>query len=300
MSCVFAHPLRPSACRRACWPVRHHRTRFPPSSPWSWRWIRWSASPLRCSPTTKTPSSTASSPRAPLSGQSYIHSGWGFQPSYRFIHHICTVASAAFQKWFGYHSLSTSARLISFKLDLFSVSSPRRREHGRGKRGRVWLRISANEQRQINASLLQREEMSRRWRVAKLLTLTAGPSRWGSTMSTLSDADAYIRSHPPHCSGGCTVAAHGFFLQSGLQPQMVLTTGQDEEVFHVVSTARVSCPKWWQSELSSSFGLAIKTPINGLDPEKYFSSGTFWGSFWALHFTLHLIYEHAFIWQDLQ
>uniref|UniRef100_A0A671VB69 receptor protein-tyrosine kinase n=1 Tax=Sparus aurata TaxID=8175 RepID=A0A671VB69_SPAAU len=34
-------------------------------------------------------------------------------------------------------------------------------------------------------------------------------------------------------SGGCTVAAHGFFLQSGLQPQMVLTTGQDEEVFHV-------------------------------------------------------------------
>uniref|UniRef100_A0A671VBM4 receptor protein-tyrosine kinase n=1 Tax=Sparus aurata TaxID=8175 RepID=A0A671VBM4_SPAAU len=30
-------------------------------------------------------------------------------------------------------------------------------------------------------------------------------------------------------SGGCTVAAHGFFLQSGLQPQMVLTTGQDEE-----------------------------------------------------------------------
>ncbi|KAE8296711.1 Hepatocyte growth factor receptor [Larimichthys crocea] len=34
-------------------------------------------------------------------------------------------------------------------------------------------------------------------------------------------------------SGGCTVAAHGFFLQSGLQPQMVLTTGQDAEVFHV-------------------------------------------------------------------
>uniref|UniRef100_A0A665VDW9 Hepatocyte growth factor receptor n=1 Tax=Echeneis naucrates TaxID=173247 RepID=A0A665VDW9_ECHNA len=28
-------------------------------------------------------------------------------------------------------------------------------------------------------------------------------------------------------SGGCTVSAHGFFLQSGLQPQMVLTTGQD-------------------------------------------------------------------------
>ncbi|KAM3610086.1 uncharacterized protein V6R79_025096 [Siganus canaliculatus] len=34
-------------------------------------------------------------------------------------------------------------------------------------------------------------------------------------------------------SGGCTVTAHGFFLQSGLQPQMVLTTGQDAEVFHV-------------------------------------------------------------------
>ncbi|XP_029009895.1 hepatocyte growth factor receptor [Betta splendens] len=34
-------------------------------------------------------------------------------------------------------------------------------------------------------------------------------------------------------SGGCTVAAHGFFLQSGLQPQMVLTTGQDAAVFHV-------------------------------------------------------------------
>ncbi|XP_042352020.1 hepatocyte growth factor receptor isoform X2 [Plectropomus leopardus] len=34
-------------------------------------------------------------------------------------------------------------------------------------------------------------------------------------------------------SGGCTVSAHGFFLQSGLQPQMVLTTGQDAEVFYV-------------------------------------------------------------------
>ncbi|XP_053742394.1 hepatocyte growth factor receptor isoform X1 [Synchiropus splendidus] len=34
-------------------------------------------------------------------------------------------------------------------------------------------------------------------------------------------------------SGGCTISAHGFFLQSGLQPQMVLTTGQDAEVFHV-------------------------------------------------------------------
>uniref|UniRef100_A0A665VF63 receptor protein-tyrosine kinase n=1 Tax=Echeneis naucrates TaxID=173247 RepID=A0A665VF63_ECHNA len=34
-------------------------------------------------------------------------------------------------------------------------------------------------------------------------------------------------------SGGCTVSAHGFFLQSGLQPQMVLTTGQDAKVFHV-------------------------------------------------------------------
>ncbi|XP_072242533.1 hepatocyte growth factor receptor isoform X2 [Leuresthes tenuis] len=35
-------------------------------------------------------------------------------------------------------------------------------------------------------------------------------------------------------SGGCTVSAHGFFLQSGLQPQMVLTTGQDAAVFHVI------------------------------------------------------------------
>ncbi|KAK1887471.1 Hepatocyte growth factor receptor, partial [Dissostichus eleginoides] len=34
-------------------------------------------------------------------------------------------------------------------------------------------------------------------------------------------------------SGGCTVSAHGFFLQSGLQPQMILSTGQDAEVFHV-------------------------------------------------------------------
>ncbi|XP_069544459.1 hepatocyte growth factor receptor-like, partial [Brachyistius frenatus] len=34
-------------------------------------------------------------------------------------------------------------------------------------------------------------------------------------------------------SGGCTVSAHGFFLQSGLHPQMVLTTGHDAEVFHV-------------------------------------------------------------------
>ncbi|KAM9376541.1 hepatocyte growth factor receptor [Pholidichthys leucotaenia] len=34
-------------------------------------------------------------------------------------------------------------------------------------------------------------------------------------------------------SGGCTVSAEGFFLQSGLQPQMVLTTGQDAKVFHV-------------------------------------------------------------------
>ncbi|XP_028286521.1 hepatocyte growth factor receptor isoform X2 [Parambassis ranga] len=33
-------------------------------------------------------------------------------------------------------------------------------------------------------------------------------------------------------SGGCTVSAHGFFLQSGLQPQMLLTTGQDAQ-FHV-------------------------------------------------------------------
>ncbi|XP_051917176.1 hepatocyte growth factor receptor [Hippocampus zosterae] len=34
-------------------------------------------------------------------------------------------------------------------------------------------------------------------------------------------------------SGGCTLSAHGFFLQSGLQPQMVLSTGQDAVVFHV-------------------------------------------------------------------
>lgn len=40
---------------------------------------------------------------------------------------------------------------------------------------------------------------------------------------------------PDTHSGGCTVAAQGLFLQSGLQPQMVLTTGQDAAVFHVVS-----------------------------------------------------------------
>ncbi|KAJ0069764.1 hypothetical protein NL108_013311, partial [Boleophthalmus pectinirostris] len=34
-------------------------------------------------------------------------------------------------------------------------------------------------------------------------------------------------------SGGCTVSAHGFFLQSGLQPEMVLTTSHDQHVFHV-------------------------------------------------------------------
>lgn len=34
------------------------------------------------------------------------------------------------------------------------------------------------------------------------------------------------------------VAAQGLFLQSGLQPQMVLTTGQDAAVFHVVSRVR--------------------------------------------------------------
>lgn len=49
---------------------------------------------------------------------------------------------------------------------------------------------------------------------------------------------------PPHCSGGCTVSAHGFFLQSGLQPQMVLTTGQDAEVFHVVSRTRLLYPSF--------------------------------------------------------
>ncbi|XP_030587480.1 hepatocyte growth factor receptor [Archocentrus centrarchus] len=34
-------------------------------------------------------------------------------------------------------------------------------------------------------------------------------------------------------SGGCTVSANGLFLQSGLQPQMVLSTGQDKELFQV-------------------------------------------------------------------
>lgn len=48
--------------------------------------------------------------------------------------------------------------------------------------------------------------------------------------------DPVIKSIQPSrsfVSGGCTVAAHGLFLQSGLQPQMVLTTGQDAAVFHV-------------------------------------------------------------------
>ncbi len=65
------------------------------------------------------------------------------------------------------------------------------------KQGWIWLRIFVDELRQINALVLQQEEMSRRWRVAKLLTLTAGSSQRGSTVS-LSDADANIRSHPPH------------------------------------------------------------------------------------------------------
>ncbi|XP_054878634.1 hepatocyte growth factor receptor isoform X2 [Poeciliopsis prolifica] len=34
-------------------------------------------------------------------------------------------------------------------------------------------------------------------------------------------------------SGGCTVSAQGSYLQSGLQPQMVLRTAQDAAVFHV-------------------------------------------------------------------
>ncbi|KAM6972942.1 hepatocyte growth factor receptor [Aplochiton taeniatus] len=39
-------------------------------------------------------------------------------------------------------------------------------------------------------------------------------------------------------SGGCTISAHGFFLQSGLQPQMVLTTtAPNTEVFHVSCTS---------------------------------------------------------------
>ncbi|KAM4734033.1 hepatocyte growth factor receptor isoform 3-T3 [Anableps anableps] len=48
--------------------------------------------------------------------------------------------------------------------------------------------------------------------------------------------DPIIRSIQPlrsFVSGGCTVSAHGLYLQSGLQPQMVLTTSQDAEVFHV-------------------------------------------------------------------
>ncbi|XP_061750286.1 hepatocyte growth factor receptor [Nerophis ophidion] len=42
-----------------------------------------------------------------------------------------------------------------------------------------------------------------------------------------------IRPSRSFISGGCTLSAHGFFLQSGLQPQMVVTTGQDAVVFHV-------------------------------------------------------------------
>ncbi|XP_054631731.1 hepatocyte growth factor receptor isoform X2 [Dunckerocampus dactyliophorus] len=42
-----------------------------------------------------------------------------------------------------------------------------------------------------------------------------------------------IRPSHSFVSGGCTLSAHGFFLQSGLQPQMVLTTVQDAVVFHV-------------------------------------------------------------------
>lgn len=43
------------------------------------------------------------------------------------------------------------------------------------------------------------------------------------------------------------MAAQGLFLQSGLQPQMVLTTGQDAEVFHVVSNKRLHHSLFWDS-----------------------------------------------------
>lgn len=76
--------------------------------------------------------------------------------------------------------------------------------------------------------------------MAKLLMLTAGLSQWGSTVCLpAANANANIRFCSRLSSGGCTVSAHGFFLQSGLQPQMVLTTGQDAEVFHVVSPGGV-------------------------------------------------------------
>uniref|UniRef100_A0A7N6FBQ6 Hepatocyte growth factor receptor n=1 Tax=Anabas testudineus TaxID=64144 RepID=A0A7N6FBQ6_ANATE len=54
-------------------------------------------------------------------------------------------------------------------------------------------------------------------------------------------------------SGGCTVSAHGFFLQSGLQPQMVLTTGQDAEVFHNRTSIQCTTP--------SLAKLALQPPV---------------------------------------
>lgn len=66
-------PYLSSAWRPPCWPVRPRRTALARSSRWSWPWTRWSATPPRLSPTTKTPSSPGSSRCAPSWGQNQIH-----------------------------------------------------------------------------------------------------------------------------------------------------------------------------------------------------------------------------------
>lgn len=62
------------------------------------------------------------------------------------------------------------------------------------------------------------------------------------------------------------MAAHGSFLQSGLQPQMVLTTGQDAEVFHVVSTRMFACSKMCSSECGQA--TLCKQKQKGKEKEK--------------------------------
>uniref|UniRef100_A0A3P9LXL3 Hepatocyte growth factor receptor n=1 Tax=Oryzias latipes TaxID=8090 RepID=A0A3P9LXL3_ORYLA len=60
--------------------------------------------------------------------------------------------------------------------------------------------------------------------------------RQAATQFTYNEDPIIINIQPSHSfmSGGCTVSARGFFLQSGLQPQMVLTVSlKNTTVFHV-------------------------------------------------------------------
>jgi hypothetical protein len=47
------------------------------------------------------------------------------------------------------------------------------------------------------------------------------------------------------CSGGCTLSAHGFFLQSGLLPQMFISVPHEGKLLHAVSRLRVSDGMLW-------------------------------------------------------